>query len=65
MIKLAQELSRKREEQNPTRLVQFRLGIDVRIAVTSDEGTVAPFDIQRLAALFRKYNRPLYRYTSV
>ena len=51
MIKLAQELSRKREEQNPTRLVQFRLGIDVRIAVTSDEGTVAPFDIQRFAAL--------------
>ena len=58
MIKLAQELSRKREEQNPTRLVQFRLGVDVRIAVTSDEGTVAPFDIQRLAALVPQLQPP-------
>lgn len=58
MIKLAQELSRKREEQNPTRLVQFRLGIDVQIAVTSDEGTVAPFDIQRFAALVPQIQPP-------
>lgn len=58
MIKLAQELSRKREEQNPTRLVQFRLGIDVQIAVMSDEGTVAPFDIQRLAALVPQIQAP-------
>ena len=58
MIKLAQELSRKREEQNPTRLAQFRLGIDVRIAVTSDEGTVAPFDIQRFAALVPQIQPP-------
>lgn len=58
MIKLAQELSRKREEQNPTRLVQFRLSIDVRIAVTSDEGTVAPFDIQRFAALVPQIQPP-------
>ena len=65
MIKLAQELSRKREEQNPTRLVQFRLGVDVRIAVTSDEGTVALSISSVSPHWFRRYNRPLYRYTSV
>ena len=58
MIKLAQELSRKREEQNPTRLVQFRLGVDVRITVSPDESAVTSFDIQRLAALISQVQLP-------